>query len=153
MTATISRPASPEGGLAPVPRLTLAPTGSATALLDGAWWPRSRDRVSSHLKGSREAAQPRREADGAVPAVAFHRITAAGHRDRALEYAAGAGASCWGGADNCQDPGAPQWRSYAVAGYPHSCLRTGTLVLVGRSLRMSPGFDVVRSSPEGGRCR
>ncbi|MFI0806894.1 DUF5994 family protein [Streptomyces echinatus] len=49
MTATISRPASPEGGLAPVPRHTLAPTGSATALLDGAWWPRSRDRVSSHL--------------------------------------------------------------------------------------------------------
>ncbi|MEU7363668.1 MULTISPECIES: DUF5994 family protein [Streptomyces] len=48
MTATISRPASPEGGLAPVPRLTLAPTGFAPALLDGAWWPRSRDRVS-HL--------------------------------------------------------------------------------------------------------
>lgn len=43
MTAPISRPASPAGGLAPVPRLTLASTGSAPALLDGAWWPRSRD--------------------------------------------------------------------------------------------------------------
>jgi hypothetical protein len=43
MTATISRPATPEGGLAPSPRLSLAPTGSAPALLDGAWWPRSRD--------------------------------------------------------------------------------------------------------------
>ncbi|WP_371237473.1 DUF5994 family protein [Streptomyces pimonensis] len=27
----------------PPPRLSLAPAGSAPALLDGAWWPRSRD--------------------------------------------------------------------------------------------------------------
>ncbi|MFI8193901.1 DUF5994 family protein [Streptomyces sp. NPDC085946] len=43
MTATISRPVTPEDGLAPSPRLSFAPTGSAPALLDGAWWPRSRD--------------------------------------------------------------------------------------------------------------
>ncbi|MEV6960191.1 DUF5994 family protein [Streptomyces sp. NPDC051207] len=44
MTATISRPVTPEGGLpAPAVRLSLAPAGSAPALLDGAWWPRSRD--------------------------------------------------------------------------------------------------------------
>ncbi|MFV0133166.1 DUF5994 family protein [Streptomyces sp. HMX87] len=44
MTATISRPTTSEGGpSAPAVRLSLAPTGSAPALLDGAWWPRSRD--------------------------------------------------------------------------------------------------------------
>jgi hypothetical protein len=44
MTATISRPTTSEGRIpAPPPRLSLAPTGSAPALLDGAWWPRSRD--------------------------------------------------------------------------------------------------------------
>ncbi|WP_399891487.1 DUF5994 family protein [Streptomyces sp. BBFR51] len=46
MTVTISRPTTSEGRLlpgSPAPRLSLAPTGSAPALLDGAWWPRSRD--------------------------------------------------------------------------------------------------------------
>ncbi|MGI5392290.1 DUF5994 family protein [Streptomyces sp. CA-251251] len=44
MTATISRPTTSEGRPAPSrPRLALAPAGSMPALLDGAWWPRSRD--------------------------------------------------------------------------------------------------------------
>jgi hypothetical protein len=46
MTATISRPPTTqaEDRLFPLsPRLSLAPVGSAPALLDGAWWPRSRD--------------------------------------------------------------------------------------------------------------
>ncbi|KMS80871.1 hypothetical protein ACH49_05670 [Streptomyces leeuwenhoekii] len=44
MTATTSRPTTSEGRIsAPPPRLSLAPTGSVPALLDGAWWPRSRD--------------------------------------------------------------------------------------------------------------
>ncbi|MFD7305808.1 DUF5994 family protein [Streptomyces pharetrae] len=44
MTATVSRPTASEGRpSAPPPRLSLAPAGSAPALLDGAWWPRSPD--------------------------------------------------------------------------------------------------------------
>ncbi len=44
MTVTISRPTTSEGRPASSPpRLALAPVGSAPALLDGAWWPRSRD--------------------------------------------------------------------------------------------------------------
>ncbi|WP_431193189.1 DUF5994 family protein [Streptomyces tendae] len=44
MTVTISRPTTSAGRSAPsLPRLVLAPAGSAPALLDGAWWPRSRD--------------------------------------------------------------------------------------------------------------
>ncbi|MGW8065016.1 DUF5994 family protein [Streptomyces ziwulingensis] len=44
MTATISRPTTPEDRRSVPPvRLALAPTGSAPLLLDGAWWPRSRD--------------------------------------------------------------------------------------------------------------
>ncbi|WP_189230058.1 DUF5994 family protein [Streptomyces flaveolus] len=44
MTATISRPSTSEGRCsAPPVRLSLAPVGSAPRLLDGAWWPRSRD--------------------------------------------------------------------------------------------------------------
>ncbi|UOB11362.1 DUF5994 family protein [Streptomyces sp. HP-A2021] len=46
MTATISRPPTTEADDRFSPaflRLSLAPAGSAPALLDGAWWPRSRD--------------------------------------------------------------------------------------------------------------
>lgn len=44
MTVTISRPTTSECRPAPSrPRLALAPVGSVSALLDGAWWPRSRD--------------------------------------------------------------------------------------------------------------
>lgn len=48
MTAPVSITPTPEGGIpAPAPdlalRMSLAPLGSAPALLDGAWWPRSRD--------------------------------------------------------------------------------------------------------------
>ena len=47
MTATISLPATAEAddrSLSSSPlRLSLAPAGPAPALLDGAWWPRSRD--------------------------------------------------------------------------------------------------------------
>jgi len=44
MTATASRPTTSEDRLfPPPPRLSLAPAGSAPALLDGAWWPRSLD--------------------------------------------------------------------------------------------------------------
>ncbi|MEU0728512.1 DUF5994 family protein [Streptomyces sp. NPDC006140] len=46
MTATTSRPSTTEADdrVSPAPlRLSLAPAGSAPALLDGAWWPRSRD--------------------------------------------------------------------------------------------------------------
>ncbi|GGP64198.1 DUF5994 family protein [Streptomyces calvus] len=50
MTATIFRPTTFEGPTtsegrlsAPPPRLSLAPAGCAPALLDGAWWPRTRD--------------------------------------------------------------------------------------------------------------
>lgn len=46
MTATISPPPTTEADdrLSSLsPRLSLAPVGSAPALLDGAWWPRSRD--------------------------------------------------------------------------------------------------------------
>ncbi|ANB07118.1 hypothetical protein SAM40697_3160 [Streptomyces ambofaciens] len=56
MTATISRPTTSEGPTAsegpttsegrrsaPALRLSLAPAGSAPLLLDGAWWPHSRD--------------------------------------------------------------------------------------------------------------
>ncbi|MCM8551870.1 MULTISPECIES: DUF5994 family protein [Streptomyces] len=44
MTATVSPPTTPEERLPASPvRLSLAPAGSAPALLDGAWWPRSRD--------------------------------------------------------------------------------------------------------------
>lgn len=44
MTATISLPSMFEDrSPSPYPRLSLAPVGSAPALLDGAWWPRSRD--------------------------------------------------------------------------------------------------------------
>ncbi|MFI1047166.1 DUF5994 family protein [Streptomyces griseoruber] len=49
MTATISRSPTLEDRLLPSPptssplRLSLAPVGPAPALLDGAWWPRSRD--------------------------------------------------------------------------------------------------------------
>ena len=46
MTATISRPPTAEADArfssSPL-RLSLAPVGPAPALLDGAWWPRSRD--------------------------------------------------------------------------------------------------------------
>ncbi|MFI9175496.1 DUF5994 family protein [Streptomyces lincolnensis] len=50
MTAIISAPPTPEAddrlssSSSPLPlRLSLAPAGSVPALLDGAWWPRSRD--------------------------------------------------------------------------------------------------------------
>ncbi|GAA4064332.1 DUF5994 family protein [Streptomyces shaanxiensis] len=49
MTATISLPPTAEAEVddrvfsSSSPRLSLAPTGPAPALLDGAWWPRSRD--------------------------------------------------------------------------------------------------------------
>lgn len=46
MTVTISRPPTTEADDRFSPaflRLSLAPAGSAPALLDGAWWPRSRD--------------------------------------------------------------------------------------------------------------
>ncbi|WND19419.1 DUF5994 family protein [Streptomyces violaceus] len=48
MTATISRPPTTEADdrfSSSSLRLSLAPAGSAPALLDGAWWPRSRDLV------------------------------------------------------------------------------------------------------------
>jgi hypothetical protein len=46
MTATISHPLTAVAGdrlSSSSPRLSLAPVGPAPALLDGAWWPRSRD--------------------------------------------------------------------------------------------------------------
>ncbi|WP_405895643.1 DUF5994 family protein [Streptomyces sp. NBC_00104] len=46
MTATISHPPPAEADArfsSPSLRLSLAPVGSVPALLDGAWWPRSRD--------------------------------------------------------------------------------------------------------------
>ncbi|WP_254400712.1 DUF5994 family protein [Streptomyces sp. AC555_RSS877] len=44
MAATITRPSTLEDRpSAPSLRLSLAPVGSAPALLDGAWWPRTRD--------------------------------------------------------------------------------------------------------------
>ncbi|MFF7802509.1 DUF5994 family protein [Streptomyces olivaceus] len=44
MTATVSLPPTSEDRFTTSsPRLSLAPAGSAPALLDGAWWPRSRD--------------------------------------------------------------------------------------------------------------
>ncbi|MER5218680.1 DUF5994 family protein [Streptomyces sp. NPDC002838] len=44
MTATISHPPTlGDRPSSPSLRLSLAPVGSAPALLDGAWWPRSRD--------------------------------------------------------------------------------------------------------------
>jgi hypothetical protein len=46
MTATVSRPPTTEADdrlSSSSLRLSLAPAGSAPALLDGAWWPRSRD--------------------------------------------------------------------------------------------------------------
>ena len=46
MTATVSHPptAEADGRFSSFPlRLSLAPVGPAPALLDGAWWPRSRD--------------------------------------------------------------------------------------------------------------
>ncbi|MFF6786424.1 DUF5994 family protein [Streptomyces sp. NPDC012510] len=48
MTVTISHPPAPAASVADrfsstSPRLSLAPVGPAPALLDGAWWPRSRD--------------------------------------------------------------------------------------------------------------
>ncbi|MFF4356538.1 DUF5994 family protein [Streptomyces sp. NPDC001604] len=49
MTATISLPPTAEAedrSSSSSVRLSLAPVGSAPALLDGAWWPRSRDLVA-----------------------------------------------------------------------------------------------------------
>ncbi|MGW0698310.1 DUF5994 family protein [Streptomyces sp. NPDC002867] len=43
MTATIDRTTDSERETSPPPRLSLTPMGSAPGLLDGAWWPRSRD--------------------------------------------------------------------------------------------------------------
>ncbi|MFG2195762.1 DUF5994 family protein [Streptomyces sp. NPDC048639] len=43
MTATIDRTIINERGPLPPTRLSLAPEGTAPGLLDGAWWPRSRD--------------------------------------------------------------------------------------------------------------
>lgn len=43
MTATIDRMAISERVTSPPARLSLTPEGSAPGLLDGAWWPRSRD--------------------------------------------------------------------------------------------------------------
>jgi len=44
MTATVSYAPTLEDRPSPPPlRMSLAPSGSAPALLDGAWWPRSRD--------------------------------------------------------------------------------------------------------------
>ncbi|MEU0383647.1 DUF5994 family protein [Streptomyces chartreusis] len=46
MTATVSHPLTAQADdrfSASSPRLSLAPVGPAPALLDGAWWPRSRD--------------------------------------------------------------------------------------------------------------
>jgi hypothetical protein len=46
MTATVSHPLTAEADdrfSSSAPRLSLAPVGPAPALLDGAWWPRSRD--------------------------------------------------------------------------------------------------------------
>ncbi|MFE7778846.1 DUF5994 family protein [Streptomyces sp. NPDC057445] len=43
MTATIERTTISEGAPSPPARLSLTPARSAPGLLDGAWWPRSRD--------------------------------------------------------------------------------------------------------------
>ncbi|MEU0369637.1 DUF5994 family protein [Streptomyces sp. NPDC006283] len=43
MTATIDRMTISERVASPPSRLSLTPAGSAPGLLDGAWWPRSRD--------------------------------------------------------------------------------------------------------------
>ncbi|MFC5800951.1 DUF5994 family protein [Streptomyces formicae] len=43
MTATIDRTTFSERETSPSVRLSLTPTGSGPGLLDGAWWPRSRD--------------------------------------------------------------------------------------------------------------
>jgi hypothetical protein len=43
MTATLDRMAVSERVTSPPTRLSLTPTGSVPGLLDGAWWPRSRD--------------------------------------------------------------------------------------------------------------
>ena len=43
MTVTTDRPIPDERPASPPVRLSLAPTGSPPGLLDGAWWPRSRD--------------------------------------------------------------------------------------------------------------
>ena len=54
MTATISPQHAVEDRItssaSPLVRLQLAPTGSAPALIDGAWWPRSRD-LATELPG------------------------------------------------------------------------------------------------------
>ncbi|SDN32493.1 DUF5994 family protein [Streptomyces wuyuanensis] len=43
MTATIDRMPTSERSTSPPARLSVTPEGSAPGLLDGAWWPRSRD--------------------------------------------------------------------------------------------------------------
>lgn len=43
MTATIDRTTTDQRGSSPPARLSLSTPGSAPGLLDGAWWPRSRD--------------------------------------------------------------------------------------------------------------
>jgi hypothetical protein len=43
MTVTTDRPIPDERPASPPVRLSLAPAGSPRGLLDGAWWPRSRD--------------------------------------------------------------------------------------------------------------
>jgi len=54
MTATMFHESAVEGRVpssaSSLPRLQLAPTGSAPALIDGAWWPRSRD-LAAELPG------------------------------------------------------------------------------------------------------
>ncbi|MEU8783439.1 DUF5994 family protein [Streptomyces sp. NPDC048637] len=59
MTTTIRNPPAVEDRTASLPlRLMLAPAGTAPALLDGAWWPRSRD-LTAELPALTTALDPR----------------------------------------------------------------------------------------------
>jgi hypothetical protein len=61
MTATVSLSPTPEAedrSSSSSPRLSLAPAGSAPALLDGAWWPRSRD-LAAELPSLTAVLEPR----------------------------------------------------------------------------------------------
>ncbi|MFF1440705.1 DUF5994 family protein [Streptomyces sp. NPDC058295] len=61
MTATVSLSPTPEAedrSSSSSPRLSLAPAGSAPALLDGAWWPRSRD-LAAELPSLAAVLEPR----------------------------------------------------------------------------------------------
>lgn len=59
MTLTLDRPPVPHESGAPLPvRLSLKPEGSPSGLLDGAWWPRSRD-LNRELPALTAALAPR----------------------------------------------------------------------------------------------